>query len=348
MIKVLLVESSPVQKKILKELLECDPRFQVCGIAGNGAEALELTVKLKPDVIAIDTNLPGMDGLAVTQKIMGSTPVPIVLLSSTYNPDDQTKSFMALEAGAVALIAKPGPENALGRAREIDLFRQTLALMSEVKVVRRLSRRSFHEYMPANNEQKKGQVKLVAIGASTGGPQVIEKILNSLQPGFSIPILIVQHITSGFIEGFSSWLNMSAKITVKLAEDNERLLPATCYIAPDDHHLEVLNESTICLSTAAPEHSARPSISVLLRSIAYRCAQNSVGIVLTGMGKDGSAELGLMRRNGSITIAQDGESSLIFGIPGEAVRLNSAQYIFNPEQIIDYLNNLHSVQMREK
>lgn len=345
MIKAILAGTKPDTLLSLKRFLEADERFTVVATSSVPEDTMKLISKLKPDVVALEYGTADFDGVSIAGKIMGNTPVPIVLLGVSADALQKDNSISVLNAGAVTAVSLPDPENPVAFQKSCETFKQTLALMSEIKVVRRIKRRSFTEFLPDASEEHSAKIKLIAIGASTGGPQIIETILSRLTPGFSVPIVVVQHITSGFIEGFTSWLNMTAKVHVQLASDGDLLKPGNCYIAPDNYHLEVINAGSICLTGGEPVHSAKPSISVLFKSISMRCASHTVAIALTGMGKDGSAELGMIRQNGGTTIAQDMESSLIFGIPGEAIRLNAAQYIFNPDQIISFLNNVHSTHV---
>jgi two-component system chemotaxis response regulator CheB len=189
------------------------------------------------------------------------------------------------------------------------------------------------------------EVKLVAIGASTGGPLVLQTILSDLPADFSAPILVVQHIAPGFIRGFADWLGRSTKLPVRIAVSSERLVPGQVYLAPDGFQMGVLASGRISLTTDEPENGLRPSVACLFRSVANAFGQNAIGVLLTGMGKDGAEELRLMKENGSITLAQDEESSVVYGMPGEAIRLGGVSYVLPSSRIAAALMTL--VQGRE-
>ncbi|MCE1190075.1 MAG: chemotaxis protein CheB [Ignavibacteria bacterium] len=338
-IRVLLAEDAPEIQEHLIHLIESDNRFQIAGVVDNGHDAVKLAISLRPDVIAMDASLPGLNGLDAATQIMTTAPVPIVVISTNLDPNNQNDVFKTLQAGAVSLVGKPSPGSDNPKNETSRLFLQTLRLMSEIKVVRRLNRRTTAAKGPDDNSSLPLPA-VVAIGASTGGPQVIEAILAGLNDRFSLPIIIVQHITSGFLDGFVSWLNMSSKVVVVEGRHNEKILPGYCYVAPDDFHVTITPDLILKLTSSPREHGVRPSISVLMRSIASSFPNKSVGILLSGMGKDGAYELAQVKATGSVTIIQDEQSSLIFGIPGEARKLHAATFELSPDEIIEYLNKV--------
>jgi two-component system, chemotaxis family, protein-glutamate methylesterase/glutaminase len=216
--------------------------------------------------------------------------------------------------------------------------------MSEVKLVKRFARASKEHITdhPAmkNSIRKESEIRLVAIGASTGGPPVLQKILSGLPKNFPVPILIVQHISHGFVEGFVEWLQMTTTFPLHIASHGEYPLPGHGYIAPDDFHMGIESGPKIVLSNDGLENGLRPSVAYLFRSVAHVIGSGSVGILLTGMGRDGADELKLMKENGAVTIAQDKESSVVHGMPGEAIKIGGASYIFSPENITTALTSL--------
>ncbi len=347
MIKVLVVEDSPVARNLITQILNSEPEIQVVATAVNGVEAINLARKFKPHVITMDVNLPLMNGLETTKTIMETDPVPIIIVSSEFNPRNMNDTFRALAAGAVAVAEKP---HSVGTKEfEVCAARliQSVKLMSEIKVVRRLSS-IFQPQAVSQNSEKlfeyfpRKKVRVIGIGTSTGGPMVVEKILSGLPENFPIPILLVQHITIGFTEGYISWLNLSSKIPVTMAKNGMSISGGGCFVAPDNIHMEVKSSGVIELVDAEPEYNSKPSVSRLFRSLSRNFGSEAVGILLTGMGRDGALELKHLRDSGGTTIAQDSDSSIIFGMPGEAVKLNAAQYIFPPEKIISFLKGLIS------
>lgn len=329
MIKVLIVDDSPSAAEYIETILSSDPEFSVIGKAGNGAEGIRMAKQLKPDIISMDFNMPDMDGFNATRIIMSSCPAPIVIVSSIYDKHAITMSFKSLGAGALAILPKPpsmvSPDY-LRRKQELLL---TFKAMAGVKVIRRTAFSTAPS--PAQSAIQPSAVsqhiRLIAIGASTGGPQVIQEILSLLPTTLHIPIVVVQHITPGFEAGFADWLNQTTGFTVSVATSNELLKDNCVHIAPEGKHLEVTRDGRIILVPGPVEHGVCPSISRFFRSVARSYGNAAIGVLLTGMGTDGSAELRLLKDTGAITIAQDKASSVVHGMPGEAIRLGGACHI---------------------
>jgi two-component system chemotaxis response regulator CheB len=342
MIKVLIVEDSAVVRELLTFILSSDPDIQIIGTASNGEEAVKAVGDKRPDIVTMDINMPKMDGFEATRIIMETNPTPIVIVSASWDPKEVAKTFRAIEAGALAAIAKPVGLNHPGYEKLTKELIQTVKLMSEVKVVRRRARPKYGKETlppPAATELKPliTDIKAVAIGASTGGPPAIATILSGLPKDFHAPLLIVQHIAPGFVQGFTNWLSNSSNIPVAMARHGAELLPGSAYIAPDDAHMGITLNGRIELSASEAENGLRPSVSYLFRSVANVFGNNAIGVLLTGMGKDGAHELKTMREKGAITIAQDKESSIVYGMPGEAVNLNAAMYMLSPAKIAEFL-----------
>ena len=348
MIKVLVVEDSPVVQEFLVYILSSDPEIQVIGTANDGEEAIEAVRRKKPDVITMDINMPKVNGLDATRRIMETYPTPIVIVSGSWDTKEVETTFRAMEAGALAGVQRPmgiGHQDHEETAKELV---QTVKLMSEVKVVRRwpqYKRKTVAPVVSPPTEEVDikripAEIRIVAIGTSTGGPPVLQTILSGLPKDFSVPVLIVQHMTHGFTKGLVEWLAQSTGFSVHIAVDNEYLLPGHAYVAPDGFHMKVEIGNRIALSKDEPENGLRPSVSYLFRSVTKAFGQNAVGVLLTGMGKDGAEELKLMREKGAVTIAQDRESSVVYGMPGEAVKLDGATYVLSPDNIAAVLTNL--------
>jgi len=350
MIKVLIVEDSQVVRELLTYILSSDPDIQVIGTASNGEEAIRAVQDKRPDIVTMDINMPKMDGFEATRIIMETTPIPIVIVSASWDPRELERTFQAMEAGALAAVRKPvGVAHPDYKDQAKELI-QTIKLMSEVKVVRRHSRIKYGKGIPAGLAVKDlipltTDVKVVVIGASTGGPPVIEKILSKLSKDSCAPLLIVQHIAPGFVQGFADWLASSCRIPVKIATGHEFPLPGHAYIAPDGVHMGMDTSGRIVFEGSEPENGLRPAVSYLFRSVAKVFGKNIVGVLLTGMGKDGAYELKMMKEKGAITIAQDEESCVVYGMPGEAVNLNAATYVLSPPKIAELLAELLKVKM---
>jgi two-component system chemotaxis response regulator CheB len=337
MITVLVVEDSPVVREFLVHALS-GPDLRVIGTASDGNEAVEFVKRTRPDVVTMDIHMPGLNGLDATRRIMETNPVPIVIVSGNWDPREVETTFRALEAGALAIVRKPRGLGHPDHEASVNELIQTVRLMSEVKVVRRWPRlRAASPGVAAPAQQvtvrDKRTVGIVAIGASTGGPPVLQTILRGIPGDFPAPILIVQHMATGFLPGMVDWLSETTPLRLKIATFGEKALPGHAYFAPDGHHLGVEEGEKIYLTTEEPEHGARPAVSYLFRSVAKTCGGNAVGILLTGMGRDGADELKALRDKGAVTIAQDRESSAVFGMPAAAIDLDAAVYVLSPEQI---------------
>lgn len=343
MIKVLVVEDSPVVRDLLVHILDADPEIRVIGTAANGEEAIEAAGRNRPDLITMDVHMPKMDGFEATRIIMETNPVPIIIVTGSVSMIEMEISFHAIEAGALTVIHKPeGIGHPAYEARAKELIR-TVKLMSEVKVVRRWPKRQLKEpalYISAPAQTVPADIRILAIGASTGGPPVIQQILSALPKAFPAPVLIVQHMAAGFIQGFAEWLGQTSALPVHVAIDGSRMLSGHVYIAPEKVQMKVGDNGRLSCTTDDRENGLRPSVSCLFRSVAEVFGRNAVGILLTGMGKDGSEELKLMREKGAVTIVQDKESSVVFGMPGEAVKIEAAKYVLPPSGIIELLEQL--------
>jgi two-component system chemotaxis response regulator CheB len=347
MIEVLVVEDSAVVREFLVHLLSSSPELHVVGTAGNGEEALVAVERWRPDVITMDINMPRMNGFEATRRIMETYPTPIIIISGSWDPEEVATSFRAVEAGALAVMPRPfGAGHPEHKATAANLI-QTVKLMAEVKVVRRWGLPPRPTVAPLRvasipiaAEQLQAEVHAVAIGASTGGPLVLQTILSRLPRNFLTPVFIVQHMAAGFMPGFVEWLGQYSALPISIATHNQQALPGSVYVAPDGFHMQVQRGGRILLTDDPPEHGLRPSVSSLFRSVARTYGSNAVGILLTGMGTDGAAELKTMKQGGAVTIAQDKESSIVHGMPGEALNLDAASYVLSPEQIAAALASL--------
>jgi len=349
MIRVLIVEDSPVAQEFLAYIFASDPEIEVVGVAENGLEALDLVNLERPDIITMDIHMPIMDGFEATRKIMETVPTPIVIVSSSTRSKEVSSTFRAMEAGTLAVILRPpGIGHPDYDAASRDLIR-TVKTMSEIKVVRRTSERTRENTLSRpvvpQAPEAISDIQIAAIGASTGGPPALQRILSGLPHDLTFPALIVQHIARGFVEGFREWLANASSIPIHIASHSGYPLPGHVYIAPDGFHMEIAAGPRIVLSDRPPENGLRPSVAALFRSVSQVLGPRAVGILLTGMGRDGVDELKVMKDKGAITIAQDMESSVVHGMPGEAIKINAATYVLPPEGIADFLSVLSKMKM---
>jgi len=347
MIKVLITEDSPVVRGYLQRILDQDPDIEVVGVAKNGEEAVKMAPEHNPDVITMDIHMPRMDGFEATRQIMEKHPVPIVICSASWNPEEVDKTFKSMEAGAVAALEKPRGMGHPDSEKSVQELLQTIKLMSSVKVVRRWTKGKY-KTKEAQEPVKKtvqpdtsvGDIRVIAIGASTGGPIVLRTILSGLPNNFSVPILIVQHIAQGFLSGLGDWLQKTTGLPVKIAEHGDKIKPGHVYLAPDAHQMGLEKNLKIALVEGNPENNLCPAVSHLFRSVAQNYGKRSVGVLLTGMGRDGAKEMKLLKDKGGVTIAQDKESSIVHGMPGEAIKLGGATYVLPSAKIANMIKKV--------
>lgn len=338
-IKVLIVEDSPSVQDLLIYILNSDPEIEIIGTAYTGKRAIKFLERNKPDIITMDINMPEMGGLEATRIIMETNPVPILIVTASWSSSDVKATYQATEVGALAMLEKPRGIGHPDHNRMALELVKTVKLMSKVKVVRRWARaRREHkkiELPPSVLKPGliKAEIKLIAMGASTGGPPAIQKILNLLPKNLPVPILIVQHITKGFLKGFVEWLNETTHHNVHIATNYVNPKQGNVYVAPNGYQMGVKSDGILVLRKNDPEYNLCPSVSYLFCSVAEVFRENAIGVLLTGMGKDGAYELKMMKDQGAITIAQSKENSVINGMPGTAIKLGAAKYVLSPEQI---------------
>ena len=349
MISVLIVEDSPTILQYLSALVEAEPELYVIGTAVDGLDAVNKVKRLKPQVVIMDIEMPKLDGIAATRQIMAESPVPIVICSANLGQNLVEKSYRAIEAGALAVVVKPRGPGVPGAQEMVNSLLHKVKLMAAVKVVRR---KAASTLSPAPQIQTTGLDEsflqdlknypptLIAIGASTGGPLALMTILAKLEKNFPLPIIIVQHIAQGFLRGMLDWLQGQCVLPIAIAGHGDKPLGGHVYFAPDGYHLEFSSASRLHLTDAPSEYNVKPAVAPLFRSLARSEAPPALGVLLTGMGRDGALELLAMRQRGHLTIAQDEESSIVNGMPGEAARLGAARIRLNPTAIAELLNSL--------
>lgn len=325
-IRVLIVEDSLVVRELLKHIIGLDDRFEVVGAVESAEEGLVQLDALRPDVISLDIRLPGMNGLDATLQIMAKRPTPIVVVAANVDDDELNIAMNALRAGALAVVEKPvGVTNAAFESMAQHLCTQ-LAIMSQVKVVRQGIDRGLRfgtAEPPVARRPAKGY-SLVGIVSSTGGPQALVQLLGSLGKDFPLPILLVQHITASFLEGFVSWLSGVTPFKVRIAHGGDVPEPGTVYVPPADRHL-ALRGGKLELVDSPPLHSQKPSGSVLLSSLAKDLGRRAIGVVLTGMGSDGADGMAELHKAGGHTIAEDESTCVVFGMPAAAAKLGAVK-----------------------
>ncbi len=340
MLTILIVEDSETEALMLKQIFQSAKDMRVVGFAKNGKEAVELTAALHPDVITMDIRMPIMDGLQAINLIMSQNPTPIVVISSTLNNKEMQTTFTALQAGALTVLEKPvnivSPAFETAKKHIIDTVRS----MAEIKVIKRrfLTRKAKKKsLLPAVHTNA---YEVIAIGTSVGGPQALIKVLSGLPTHFSLPIVVVQHMTVGFINGFAKWLNDNTSLKVKIAENRELLQGGVVYFAPDKCHLAVDRAQGKLITSLIHSEAVSvfcPSVTVLLKSVAKTCHSNAIGILLTGMGYDGAEGLLAMKKANAHTLIQDPESTIVFGMAGVAQSLGAVDRVIELDSMAEYL-----------
>jgi two-component system chemotaxis response regulator CheB len=334
-IRVLVVEDSLTVRKRLVEVLEGDPGLEVVAEAPDGRRAIELCQSLRPDVMTLDMMLPFMTGLAVTEYVMAYCPTPILIVSASTNRGELFKTYEALAAGALDVLEKPTAD-AVPRDWERN-FIATVKLISRIKVIthpraRLAQLRNAGDALELPPRCEPSQPRVVAIGASTGGPAAILDILRELPANFPLPVLVVIHLGQPFAAAMAEWLDGQSLIRVRYAQDGEALPKSGVLLAPPDRHL-VVRGGQLHLTDEPERHSCRPSVDVLFESLAREMGSGCIACLLTGMGKDGAQGLLASRQAGAMTLAQNEASSVVFGMPGEAIRIGAAQRILSIEEI---------------
>jgi two-component system chemotaxis response regulator CheB len=337
--KVLIVDDSALMRQILSEILSRDPALEVVGMAADPYIAREKILRLAPDVITLDVEMPRMDGLTFLEKLMRAHPMPVVMVSSLTEGGCDT-TLRALELGATDFVTKPKLDlqsGTLQMAQEI-VDKVKSAARAKVRLGHRISGikpPSLQLAPPPAALTFRATHKVVAIGASTGGTEAIREVLTRL-PADSPGIVMVQHMPEKFTTSFAERLNSLSRIHVSEAHDGDRVLPGHALLAPGNFHMELARsgaEYRVRVFTGEPVNRHRPSVDVLFASCARQMGANAVGVILTGMGADGAREMASMRRAGAHTIAQDEESCVVFGMPKEAIAMGGASEVLPLDRI---------------
>jgi two-component system chemotaxis response regulator CheB len=345
MINVLIAEDSDVVAMLLRTIIEQEPDMKVIGHASNGRKAVQMCNTLKPDIVTMDIRMPIMDGFEATRMIMVNNPLPVIVISSSLDNEEQQITFRAIEEGALAVLEKPygfeHPEFEKTRKEIID----TLRAMVEVKVIRRTTPKVVAKVniFETAIQQKTRAYEILALGSSTGGPQVLQAIFSSLPVGFPVPIVCTQHISNGFIGGMVQWISGNTLLNVELTRHGEPLLPGTIYFAPDDYHLRVKRNTSglvANLTQEPPVNGFRPSATPLFQSLAEYCGGHAIAGLLSGMGDDGAQGLLEARRAGCHTFVQDEKSAVVYGMPGTALALDAVDQVLELDKIATYCTSL--------
>jgi two-component system chemotaxis response regulator CheB len=359
LIRVVIIDDSALMRRMIATMIARDPAIRVVGEARDGYEGIRLVQELRPDVVTMDVSMPGLDGLATTEHLMAYCPTPILVLTALPTDGEVGITFKMLGAGALEVVEKPTGNHPEAIERAIrDLVRR-IKVLARVKVVTHLRgrRRAADLSERTSNtpeapllpglpstaippaplpHRQRGGFPLIVLGASTGGPRVVQRILSELPANLAASILVVQHIAEGFSNGMVEWLQSSSPLPVMLASEGQLLCPGQVLVAPDQRDLLITPEQRIHL-TRSPLLIQRPSIDIAMQAAAEVFATRAIGVILTGMGRDGAFGLLTIQRRGGYTIAQDEQSCSIFGMPRAAIQLGAATEVLSPPQITQRL-----------
>ena len=324
--RVLVVDDSAFMRKVITEMINSDPQLNVIGTAINGLDALEKIPKLRPDVLTLDVIMPRMDGLTTLKHIIKQHPLPVIMLSSATQKGTQ-ETFEALKYGAIDYVPKPSGQISL----DINKIKDELIAKIKTAMLAKIGRHKQIPFSPIQYAHKLKE-KIITIGASTGGPPALENILSNLPENIP-PILIVQHMPPVFTKFFADRLDQLCKFEVKEAEDGDLIVPGRALIAPGGFHLTVESDGRVCLNKKPPIHGVRPAVDPMMETAARVFRSETIGVILTGMGRDGAYGMKAIKRNGGRTIAQDEATCVVYGMPKAAV----------DEKCVDKILPLHKI-----
>ena len=340
-IRVLVVDDSLVAREMLAQILSSDPDIEIVDMARDGVEGVEKCGRLRPDLVTMDIHMPRMDGLEATERIMAFTPTPILVVSSSVHGQGIGRAFDALSAGALEVIKKPEPRD------WADLQKIGAEVIRKVKILARVpvithvrGKRHAGHVAPAKLPlTSPGGLSLVAIASSTGGPSALQAVLGSLPPELPVPVVVAQHIADGFVPGLVAWLKTSCRIQVEAAVDGGELRPGVAHFAATGCNMAV-DSSNVRFVQPEPGQLYIPSADTLFGSVAVSHGKRALGVILTGMGADGSIGLKRLHDTGAATIAQDEDSSTVYGMPKAAADAGAVSAVMPLTDIAEEIERL--------
>lgn len=348
-IKVFTVDDSPVYRQVLREIISSDKELEYSGYASNGAIALQKLKLIKPDIITLDIQMPEMDGIETLKHIMKDFPTPVIMISS-FTKDGADITFKALEIGAVDFIQKPASKNLTENILALeDVLLSKIKIFSNLKFNK--NNHSYHEKEDKNEfpifgglssielpKLKSKYIDIIAIGSSTGGTIALSNILPKIRRNIGVPIVIVQHMPRLYTGSFSRRLDSLCSLKVVEAKHGEKVQPNTVYIAQGGLHM-LIKDQRIELNNSENINHHKPSVDILFNSVAEEYRERVMGIILTGMGSDGANGIENIKDLGGYTVAQDQASSVIFGMPGSAIKTGKVDRIISLHNIADFVND---------
>jgi len=340
LIRVVIADDSLVAREMLAQILSSDPDIEVVGQAKDGAEAVGMVERLRPDLVTMDIHMPKMDGLEATEKIMAFTPTPILVVSSSVHGEGMGRAFDALDLGALEVIKKPEPRDWADLDRIGREVIRKVKILANVRVITHIrGRRTTADREAALLPLASKKRNLIAIGSSTGGPSALLSVLGRLPAELPVPIVVAQHIADGFVPGLVGWLDAGCKIKVVAAEDGQRMQAGVAYFAPTGSNM-VTDGGSVRYEAKGHGQLYIPSADTLFESVARSHGKRAIGVLLTGMGADGAEGLKRMRNVGAATIAQDEATSTVFGMPKAAIDIGAAEQVIAVNDIAAAIEEL--------
>jgi two-component system chemotaxis response regulator CheB len=326
-IRVLIADDSLVAREMLAQILATDSGIEVVGMARDGSEAVDAVAQLEPDLVTMDIHMPKMDGLQAIEQIMAYHPTPILVVSSSVHGEGIGRAFDALSMGALEVLKKPEPRDWADLEQIGSEIIRKVKLLARVRVITHIrGRRERPRVVQPGPELKTGSRSIVAIGSSTGGPTALLSILGRLPADFPVPIVVAQHIAEGFVPGLVSWLDSGCQLTIQMAAEGRDVAGGYAYLAPTGVNL-VMDGLVMRFEEPRSGQLYIPSADTLFESVCESYGRGAIGVILTGMGADGARGLKCMREAGASTIAQDEETSTVFGMPKAAVEHGAAEHV---------------------
>ena len=342
MIRIVLADDSALTRVVLRDLLARDPEIRIVAEVGDGRSAVDQTARLKPDLVIMDVMMPVMDGIEAVAEIMATSPTPILMLSANTDPTDSRSAFSAIRLGALDVMAKPAGVTTDAFAALADQLIARVRSLSRIRVMHHF--RPTRRVLPPVPVTAAGRRRILAIGASTGGPKAVMQLLKELPASLEAAVLIVQHIADGFAAGFADWLDREVPLPVALAREGEVPQPGRVLMAPNRAHLTVNGSGRVALRESPPLHNCRPAADALFRSLVEAGqGAETVGLVLTGMGSDGAAGLKALHDQGAFTLAQDEATCAVFGMPKAAIDRGAVDQVLPLAEIAGVVRPLFAI-----
>ncbi|MBI4703078.1 MAG: chemotaxis-specific protein-glutamate methyltransferase CheB [Deltaproteobacteria bacterium] len=346
-VRVLVVDDSPLARQIVRAVLSADPDIEVVGMAAGGQEGIDLVLRLRPDIVTMDLRMPGLDGLAATAEIMRRCPTPVLIVTASSFWQRQHEVFASFKYGVLDVLEKPSAPSDAAFSAAGRILVEKVKILSRVKVALLAPAPSWHRPSRRRASPVRGRRRAIGIGASTGGPRVLLDLLRDIPAELAAPVFVAQHMSEGFVEGFAKWLSAEARRSVLVAQDGALPEAGQVWLAPGNKNMVLVPPGVIHLDDGPAPAGIRPSVDALLASLAATYGAGAVGVVLTGIGKDGSQGVLAVKQAGGVTLVQDEASSVVYGMPSAAVQTGAVDEVVPLERLASRLTELVGLVRRD-